>query len=140
MAYINQVMLEVYDQFFIPAGVVKEGESNAIGESVKEQIEHTLKNQKERIAVVVNVLLTSTTKEGNLQHYYFLVFPFSKTPKEIVLMTNQNWLPIEIQGRKTLRPEESHETNGLFGQKGMRYKDVDFEKEFTEEDLFKGLK
>ena len=49
-------------------------------------------------------------------------------------MTNQCWYPMDIQGRKTIDPEILNKND-----EGVTYKEVDFEKEFTWEDVIKGI-
>lgn len=132
IADINQVIIEVHEQFAIP-GV------GMHGESPKEQIDSTLSNNKKRIAVVKQVLSSGFTRDGNPQHFYVLLFPFSETPDKEVLMTNQGWVPIDIEGRKTIKPEVLSEKNDdIFGW-SVCYKEVDFYKQFSKEDILKNL-
>lgn len=132
IADINQVIIEVNEQFAIP-GI------GMIGESSKEQVGFTLSSNKKRIAVVKEVLSSGLTRDGNPLHFYFILFPFSETPDKQVLMTNQGWMPINIEGRKTIKPEVLSEKNDdIFGW-SVRYKEVDFYREFSKEDVIKGL-
>lgn len=127
MAKINDVIVQVEEQFAIPG-------EGMIGESIQEQI----KSKNRRIAIVQQVLSSSPTRDGNVQHFYLITFPFSETPDKPVLMTNQCWLPINIEGRKIMEPEVLKDVNGPWGV-GVSYKDVDFYKEFSKEDMMKGI-
>lgn len=131
MAKINQVIVKVEEQFAMP-------ELGIIGDTEKEQIASSL-SSKTNVAIVKNILSTGFTRDGNPLHFYIIMFPFSDTPEKGILMTNQCWLPIDISGRKTMEVEVLKEENDpIFGQRTC-YKEVDFYKEFSKEDILKGL-